>query len=94
MRQELVCTNCGITVHFTMDFDMDGNHEIACPKCSHVHYRVVQGGKITEVRYRSSMPSYYASNITTGTTFADTASTASTYTMRLSWLNSSTASGS
>lgn len=88
MRQELVCTNCRITVHFDMDFDLDGNHEIACPKCSHIHYRVVTGGKITEVRYRSSQPTYYASNVTvTGTAYVDSQTTTATFYMSTSWLN-------
>lgn len=63
-RQELQCTNCGRFVRFDMDFGLDGNHEIACPECYHIHYRVVRNGLITEERWRSSAgPTYYATNI-------------------------------
>ena len=57
-RQDLHCTNCGRHVVFDMDFDLDGNHEITCPECGHVHYRVVQNGLITEERWNSSMPTF------------------------------------
>lgn len=68
-RQELACTNCRRTFRFSLDFDNDGCHEIACPGCRHIHYRVIKNGRITEERYRSSMQSYYASNyyMSTGT---------------------------
>jgi hypothetical protein len=67
-RQVLHCTNCGRTVRFTMNFGLDGNHEIECPGCHHIHYRVVQGGKITEERWRSSMPTYCVTSVTADTT--------------------------
>lgn len=58
-RQELACTNCNRYVQFNMDFALDGNHEITCPKCGHVHYRVVRDGKITEDRWQSSAGATY-----------------------------------
>lgn len=67
-RQELQCTNCGHFVRFDMDFGLDGNHEITCPDCQHVHYRVVRNNRITEERYRSSAGALYtAGNISAST---------------------------
>lgn len=34
---------------------INGNHEIVCPHCGHTHYRVVENGRVTGERYRSSM---------------------------------------
>ena len=56
-RQTLGCTNCRIQFRFDMDFELDGNHEIACPGCGHIHYRVVVNGRITEERFNPN-PSY------------------------------------
>lgn len=69
-RQDLHCTNCGRHVQFNMDFGLDGNHEITCPDCGHIHYRVVQNGRITEERWNSSMVTYYTTAVTsTATTY-------------------------
>lgn len=71
-RQDLHCTNCGRHVIFDMDFDLDGNHEITCPECNHVHYRVVENGRITEDRWNPLMATYIvtcASTVTTGTIY-------------------------
>ncbi len=50
----LHCHDCG--GYFTVDLDMDlnGQHEIVCPNCQHIHYRIVKDGVVTEERYRSS----------------------------------------
>ena len=62
-RQQLDCTNCNVRVLFDIDFALDGNHEISCPKCGHIHYRVVMDGKITDIRWRSSMQVIHVANI-------------------------------
>lgn len=49
--QELFCTECGKYVRFPINLALDGNHEVTCPNCGHVHYRVVVKGIITEDRY-------------------------------------------
>lgn len=51
-RQTLRCTNCQREFRFNMDFNLDGNHEITCPGCDHIHYRVVKNGEITEKHWR------------------------------------------
>jgi len=47
--------------------DINGNHEIECPHCGHIHYRVVEDGRVTDDRYRSSMGMVQA-NTWTGST--------------------------
>ena len=79
-RQELWCHECQKYVQFDIDVSLNGNHVIVCPECGHEHCRVVNNGRITEVRWDSrnrsnNMATYMAS----GTT-ASTASTYATYT--------------
>ena len=50
-RQVLNCPECHRTFRFNLDFELDGNHEITCPGCGHIHYRVITNGKITEDRF-------------------------------------------
>lgn len=37
----------------TIDYSLNGNHEIECPRCGHLHYRVIKEGKVTSERYSS-----------------------------------------
>lgn len=62
-RHELGCTNCRCYVQFSMDLSIDGPYTITCPNCQHDHYRMVQNGKVTEIRWGSSSPMQTASNI-------------------------------
>jgi hypothetical protein len=68
MRSDVYCTNCAGKFIATLDLDLNGNHEITCPLCQHVHYRVVKDGVVTEDRWRSSavagMPTFVASTST------------------------------
>jgi DNA-directed RNA polymerase subunit RPC12/RpoP len=83
-RSDVYCTNCGRTFVATLDMALDGNHEITCPHCQHVHYRVVRAGVVTEDRYRSSAGPIYAA--TTSTTFTVNMTFSSTTSL---WLNRS-----
>lgn len=49
--QELHCHNCNRYVQFRLDLSINGNHVITCPNCRHEHCRVVQDGKITDIRW-------------------------------------------
>jgi len=60
IKNELWCHECKKYVQFELDVEMDGNHQIECPECGHIHYRLVQKGRVTSIRYRSSMPTYNA----------------------------------
>jgi hypothetical protein len=31
--------------------DLNGNYRVHCPNCGHIHYRVVENGKITVTRF-------------------------------------------
>ena len=53
-RSDVHCTNCGGTFIAELDLSLNGNHEITCPLCQHIHFRVVRDGEVTEDRYRSS----------------------------------------
>jgi hypothetical protein len=51
--QELHCHACNGYVRFPIDLSMDGNYELACPNCGHIHCRVVKKGIITDERFDS-----------------------------------------
>lgn len=91
--QELFCSECGKYVRFPIDLALDGNHEIVCPNCGHVHYRVVKKGIITEDRYNPipSMATYqvavYQTTISATSYYQDMA-TDSNYT-RQAWTDCS-----
>jgi len=80
-RQELWCHECQNYVQFNIDVSLNGNHVIVCPECGHEHCRVVENGRVTEVRWdsRNAGSSNMATYIATGTT-ASTTSTYATYT--------------
>lgn len=64
----LHCHECGSDFTAELDMNINGNHEIECPNCGHIHYRIVEDGRVTGERYRSSMPTYTANtHIGTGT---------------------------
>ncbi len=52
--QELHCHNCNCYVQFKIDTEQNGNHEIRCPNCGHIHYRLVVNGIITELRWNNN----------------------------------------
>jgi hypothetical protein len=37
-----------------LDYTREGNHKIICPYCSHIHWRVIKAGRITEDRWSSA----------------------------------------
>ncbi len=93
-RSDVWCTNCEGTFMQEMDLSLNGNHEIMCPLCQHVHYRVVKDGVVTEERYRSSGAGPI---IRVFTSTANTSSTTFTMTysgsfLQSSWLNTTTGS--
>lgn len=50
-RQELHCHDCGKYIQFDLDLEVDGNHVLECPVCKHQHCRVVQKGKVSDIRW-------------------------------------------
>lgn len=98
-RQEIYCHDCGLYVHFDIDVSLNGNHVLNCPNCGHEHCRVVDNGRITDVRWdsRNRSLSVYpvsSSTITTSTisvfytSGTSATTTAGHYLLAQSWLNS------
>jgi DNA-directed RNA polymerase subunit RPC12/RpoP len=50
IRTDIHCHECDKTFVAELDCRLDGNHEIECPYCAHTHYRVVEDGKVTDIR--------------------------------------------
>lgn len=55
-RTDMYCTNCRKYFVALLDYSINGNHEINCPYCDHIHCRVIYGGKITDERWDSRNP--------------------------------------
>lgn len=53
VRTDMYCHDCGKNFIATIDYDIDGNHEIICPHCGHEHCRVIENGKVTSDRWDS-----------------------------------------
>ena len=51
---EIYCHECDGYIRVVLDYSLNGNHEIRCPKCDHIHWRVIKDGEITSDRYKSS----------------------------------------
>lgn len=90
IRSTVYCTNCGGDFIVELNLELNGNHQITCPLCGHIHYRVVKDGEVTEDRWQSSAGlTYIAStyyNITTSTTITSSANITN-YFVTSSWLN-------
>lgn len=84
-RTRLWCHAC--ERHFIAELDMavTGNHEVHCP-CGHIHYRVVERGRVTGDRYRSSMGTVYV----TGSWYTGASTTSGSAFLQQSWDNSTT----
>lgn len=96
-KQELYCHACQNYVQFDLDLSVDGNYRLDCPNCGHDHYRVVKKGKITDVRYArfksqqdQQWISVSAATYSAAGTF--TTSTASSFYLYSSWMNSTATS--
>lgn len=50
-RTEVHCHECNKTFIAELDFDVNGDHSIICPICSHEHCRTIKDGKITGDRW-------------------------------------------
>jgi hypothetical protein len=71
VSSRLYCHDCNGWFTARLDMNLTGNHEIVCPNCKHIHYRVVEKGEVTGERYQSSMQTYYVS----GSSYSTTAGT-------------------
>lgn len=53
VRTDIYCHDCTKQFIGSLDYDVNGNHEIECPYCGHLHYRVIKDGVITSDRFSS-----------------------------------------
>ncbi len=53
VRTDLYCHSCSKNFTASIDFNLDGNHEIHCPWCGHIHYRKINAGVVTGDRFDS-----------------------------------------
>ena len=91
VRTDMWCHGCSKNFIATLDFDLDGNHEIECPCCGHLHYRKIKAGIVTDARYDSDNSSLHKVEkryIWKSSTQPIVTSTASMY-IRDLWLNRS-----
>lgn len=94
-RQELYCHECRHYVQFDLDLSLDGNHVLRCPVCGHEHCRVVERGRITDIRWESrngptiAVATFSMTYSIQSTYTASTASTVYTYDL---WFQATTAS--
>ena len=51
VKFEFECSNCGKFFKVNLNMSLNGNYRIHCPMCNHIHYRVVENGKITGIRF-------------------------------------------
>jgi len=51
VRTDMDCHQCGKGFVAELDFDVDGNHIVECPRCGHEHCRVIKKGVITGDRW-------------------------------------------
>jgi DNA-directed RNA polymerase subunit RPC12/RpoP len=90
VRTDMYCHDCGKNFIATLDFDLDGDHEIECPSCAHIHYRKIIAGVVTGERHDSDQTIHKVEkrHIWKSTTQPIVTSTASMY-IRDLWLNRS-----
>lgn len=97
-RQEIYCHECCKYVQFNIDTSLDGNHVLKCPNCGHEHCRVVNKGKITDIRWDSRNRSIPVHNVSTATITTSSTSTFDLYnggtSMYNSWMNTTVSTGS
>ena len=99
-KQELHCHNCGKYVQFDIDVSLNGNHEIVCSNCKHIHYRFVKDGIITEDRWNQQSITYQVANTSSTSTStytmynnAYTTDSDSSLFMYSSWMNATATGG-
>ncbi len=51
VTHEFNCSNCPAIFDVKLNMALNGNYRIHCPQCKHIHFRKVEDGKITDVRF-------------------------------------------
>jgi DNA-directed RNA polymerase subunit RPC12/RpoP len=53
VRTDMDCHQCSKNFIAELDFSINGNHVVECPRCGHEHCRVIKDGVITSERFDS-----------------------------------------
>lgn len=53
VRTDMDCHQCSKGFIAELDFSINGNHVVECPRCGHEHCRVIKDGVITSERFDS-----------------------------------------
>ena len=53
VRTDMSCHQCNGNFIAELDFSVNGNHVVECPRCGHEHCRVIKDGVITSERFDS-----------------------------------------
>jgi DNA-directed RNA polymerase subunit RPC12/RpoP len=87
-RTSIDCHQCGKTFIANLDFHVDGNHVVECPRCGHEHCRTIKKGVVTSERWdgRANKVQVERRDVWTAPDQAIITSTASAY-LRELWLN-------
>jgi|SRR5882724_987997 len=51
VRTDCDCHSCHGKFIAKLDYDIDGDHRIVCPRCGHIHYRTIEKGVVTSTRW-------------------------------------------
>lgn len=51
VRTDMHCHQCDGNFVAELDFSINGNHVVECPRCGHEHCRVIKDGLITSERF-------------------------------------------
>lgn len=54
VRTDVYCHNCSRNFIAHIDYDLDGDHVVECPRCGHEHFRKIAAGVVTESRFNAA----------------------------------------
>lgn len=73
VRTDCDCHSCGGKFVAKLNYDIDGDHRIVCPRCRHIHYRTITKGVVTETRWKDRPPEETMTDVPTELYWRDTA---------------------
>jgi len=53
-KHEFYCSSCSKYFDVKLNMSLNGNHRVHCPNCGHIHFRLIEGGKITGTRFNET----------------------------------------
>jgi DNA-directed RNA polymerase subunit RPC12/RpoP len=87
-KTSLYCHQCGKHFVAVVDYGLDGQHVIICPRCGHRHARQIKDGVVTSERWASNpdTPSWETTNVWTDDSLEKRTTSVSHFLFD-SWLN-------